>query len=653
MSALAPEQAVLPLQALLRAYGHTSAAQALIAECAGDFSIASMAKCLERRGLLARVVRARGVALSELGCTLVELKDRTVVLLRQLGGTWRLELGATTQPLAPVDADLWLGGAAIEVSPPFPRDRGVLRGLWRYSVADRKLRAALWLFPASIVTFALLGFGVPALTRAIVDGAIPDGAERTLGVLVGAILGIGMLQTLAGNVKQRAALVMETRLSAAATQAVFATQLSMPLARLQKLSSGQVSQTLSSVSVVVSALTQHVLGGAIAWSLCTGYLIWLAVISWPVAVALVAMTAALLVTVVLWSSRLSALQRRQLDAAATEHDELFQLVDRIRVLRASAAVGWATSRWQRALRREQDVSVEHELSAGALGELLATVERLVVGGSVLWLTAACLDGKSTLGDLFVVVSLVAAFCRSQSELLLLLSQAQGIRAHLQRIDAVLGSRVELPHSQTGALRSDRGIIIDSVCFRYDERSPWILEDYSLTIRPGVIQNIEWPSGRGKTTLLRLIAGLYAPERGKIIVGGLDARAARQHITYIPQGCWLPAGSVLANLRLLSSGASRQRILEVAQLTGLTAAVAAWPMGLETLVTNGGRNLSSGQRQLIILTAALASPRAIILLDEATTHIDAVLRAGLARSGLLEGRTIVNVTHPAKRAAAKP
>lgn len=131
--------------------------------------------------------------------------------------------------------------------------------------------------------------------------------------------------------------------------------------------------------------------------------------------------------------------------------------------------------------------------------------------------------------------------------------------------------------------------------------------------------------------------------------GLDLRfdshraRARNLVLYVPQHCKLFETSIRENLELLS-GASRAELARVAALTGLSRMLARLPMRDETLVAAQGQNLSSGQRQLIVLTAAFASSRPVLLLDEATNQIDAETRAAFAWPELLDGRTVISVEH---------
>ena len=158
--------------------------------------------------------------------------------------------------------------------------------------------------------------------------------------------------------------------------------------------------------------------------------------------------------------------------------------------------------------------------------------------------------------------------------------------------------------------------------------------------------LEWPSGAGKSTLLRLLSGLLGPERGDVLVFGTEATRARHLVTYLPQHAALLPMSIMDNLKLLSGGSSLDRIAAAAEATGLSAIVKAWPMGFDTIVSAGSSNVSSGQRQLVLFTAAVASQAPILLLDEAFAHMDGVMRARLAGLDLLRGRTVVAVVHDA-------
>jgi ATP-binding cassette subfamily B protein len=184
-----------------------------------------------------------------------------------------------------------------------------------------------------------------------------------------------------------------------------------------------------------------------------------------------------------------------------------------------------------------------------------------------------------------------------------------------------------------------------VWFRYAPDRPWVLQGYTLRVPVGGELRLEAPSGAGKTTILRLIAGLYAPERGTVRVLGQPPQQASRAVAYLPQAAHLFEGSIVDNLRLLSD-ASDEAIERAAAESGLCALLATLPMGPETLLTAGASNFSGGQRQLIAWTALMASERPVLLLDEALSQLDPIAQKRLRAMRSGRARTTLFVEHGA-------
>jgi ABC-type bacteriocin/lantibiotic exporter with double-glycine peptidase domain len=204
-----------------------------------------------------------------------------------------------------------------------------------------------------------------------------------------------------------------------------------------------------------------------------------------------------------------------------------------------------------------------------------------------------------------------------------------LRPQLAKAQEILDVAPEkrLIHMGGGPQALNGPVVMEDVWFRYTPEGPWILKGYNLRVEPGEKFTLTGPSGFGKSTILRLLAGLYTPEKGTISLGGLSPRAARHKILYLPQFVQLYGGSIIENLRVLSGGAPLERLLAASQQTGLHNLVATFPMNYNTVIPHGGRNLSGGQRQLIALTGALASERGLMVLDEATANMDRFMGSG--------------------------
>jgi ABC-type bacteriocin/lantibiotic exporter with double-glycine peptidase domain len=171
-----------------------------------------------------------------------------------------------------------------------------------------------------------------------------------------------------------------------------------------------------------------------------------------------------------------------------------------------------------------------------------------------------------------------------------------------------------------------------------------LESVSLEIQPQEFVVVVGPSGCGKTTLLRLIAGLYVPERGTVRVGQADPFRESGELLYLPQGPGLMNTTIMENLQAFSGGAPTRDILEAAAQTGLAEWVEQLPMKYETTVGPLGRCFSGGQAQLIALTGAIASPAAVLLLDEPLANLDGSYQRKVLGSRMLRRRTVVIVSH---------
>ena len=189
------------------------------------------------------------------------------------------------------------------------------------------------------------------------------------------------------------------------------------------------------------------------------------------------------------------------------------------------------------------------------------------------------------------------------------------------------------------------VLMEDVWFRHGPESPWIAKGYSRRFEAGSKQVITGASGFGKSTIIRMLAGLYAPEEGSISIGGMSPQAAANDILYLPQFVNLFSGSIIENLRILSGGAPVARLLQAAELTGLSSFVESLPMSFGTmLVSPGGKNISGGQRQLIALTAAIASERKLLLLDEAMSNLDPILARSIRNVLEALPATIIEARH---------
>jgi ATP-binding cassette subfamily C protein LapB len=159
-------------------------------------------------------------------------------------------------------------------------------------------------------------------------------------------------------------------------------------------------------------------------------------------------------------------------------------------------------------------------------------------------------------------------------------------------------------------------------------------------------------GSGKSTLIKVLSGLYRPQSGRVFLGGLDMALlapefVREHVGYLPQDVRLFQGTLRENLTIGLPSPSDEQVLQAARLTGLDQAIAAHPKGLALEISEGGRGLSGGQRQLVGLTRLLIAQPSVVLLDEPTASMDGDLERfvmGRLVGHLRRDTVLVIVTH---------
>ena len=240
------------------------------------------------------------------------------------------------------------------------------------------------------------------------------------------------------------------------------------------------------------------------------------------------------------------------------------------------------------------------------------------------------------------------------------TQIQGGLTAVERIGELLEQPIEiadLPASersaaaiQSGSKRASAGeVIFDNVSFAYREDDP-ILTDLSFRIAPGEHVALVGPTGSGKTTVIRLLCRLYEPQRGRILLDGIDIRqlpipTLRQRLGVVLQDTFLFSGNVADNLRL-DAPISSEALHQICAELGLEPLLRRLPDGLATELRERGGNLSSGERQLLSVARVAIRDPSVLVMDEATAFMDPSTDATLQRdlSRLLQQRTAIVIAH---------
>lgn len=262
-----------------------------------------------------------------------------------------------------------------------------------------------------------------------------------------------------------------------------------------------------------------------------------------------------------------------------------------------------------------------------------------------------MGGGITLGGVSSFVLYCRKFSGPINEFANIISELQSALAAAERIFRLLDQQAEVPDAP-GALelKHVRGAVeMQDVCFGYGEKP--VLQHFSMSAQPGQTVAIVGPTGAGKTTIINLLMRFYDPDAGVITVDGKDIRSLtraslRRAYSMVLQDTWLFTGTVLENLAYGKECVSKEEVEAAAKAAKIDGFIRSLPQGYDTVLQDGGMEISKGQKQLLTIARAMLLDAPMLILDEATSNVDTGTERAIqaAMLTLMQGRTCFVIAH---------
>jgi subfamily B ATP-binding cassette protein HlyB/CyaB len=332
---------------------------------------------------------------------------------------------------------------------------------------------------------------------------------------------------------------------------------------------------------------------------------------------------------------------------------LVESVSGMQTLKAMAVEPQMQRRWEEQLAGYVQSSSKVLSLGNWASQGVQLVSKIVTALTLYFGAHLVINGELTVGELIAFNMLANRVAQPVLRISKLWQDFHQTRISIARLGDILNAVPEPAYNPSRAtLPAIRGdILIDHVSFRYRLDGPEILQDVSINVPAGQVVGIVGSSGSGKSTLTKLVQRLYVPERGRVLIDGVDLAVVdvawlRRQVGSVLQENVLFNRTIRDNIALADPGMPMERVIAAAELAGAHEFILGLPQGYDTMVGERGASLSGGQRQRIAIARALVTDPRILIFDEATSALDyeseRIIQTNMRR--ISKGRTVLVIAH---------
>lgn len=601
---------------------------------------------LRPSGVMRRRVQLTGTWWKEtVGPLLGELRDGTVTaFLPTLGGGYfycdgqgrRIKVGSKNAGE--------IGAEAYCFYRSYPARPLKLMDFLKFRLESISVGDIIWVLAASLCV-SLLGLVPPMINKLIFDNIIPGNLREDIlpvaALLVGATVGSLLFGISRSLVMSR----LRDKMSFASQSAVMARIFSLPVSFFKEYSAGELSQRVSSMNTVSQIVSDSILTTGLSVLFSFVYLFQMQsfapTLVGPGMLAILVMLGVIVATVLIRMK----FMKQQAQIATKKSGLTFSLFGGIQKIKLAGAEKRAFSKWASLYAQEGKLQYNPPFII-KIGSALSGA--ISLGGTILLYLVA---GRNEVSQSDYIAFSVAYGAISAALLSLagIVAQVAAIKPLVDLVQPIYDAQPEPAENKKQAVSLKGEIEVSHVSFRYGEDMPLVLKDFDLHVKPGEYVGIVGRSGCGKSTLMRLLIGFETPEAGAVYYDGedlmdFDLRSIRRRVGVALQSGKLFVGDIFSNIIITAPWSTMEDAWEAARLAGIADDIAAMPMGMRTMISEGSGGISGGQKQRILIARALVGRPKILLFDEATSALDNVVQNEVAENIAQLGCTRVVIAH---------
>ncbi|EDC3201992.1 peptidase domain-containing ABC transporter [Salmonella enterica] len=586
---------------------------------------------------LGMVTRALSLELDELGAlktpcilhwdfshfvVLVSVKRNRYVLHDPARGRRNVGLEEMTRYFTGVALEVWPGS---EFSAETTQNRIHLRSLINCIYGIKSTLAKIFCLSVVIEAINLI---MPVGTQLVMDHAIPAGDRGLLTLISAGLMFFILLRAATGMLRAWSSLVMGTLINVQWQSGLFNHLLRLPLAYFERRKLGDIQSRFGSLDTLRATFTTSVVGAIMDSIMVVGVFVMMLLYGGYLTWIVLGFTTVYVLVRLVTYSYYRQISEETLVRGARASSYFMETLYGIATVKIQ---GMAERRGTHWLNLKIDAInsgiklTKMDLFFGGINTFVAACDQV----AILWLgTSLVIDNQMTIGMFVAFGSFRGQFSDRVASLTNFLLQLRMVSLHNERIaDIALHEKEEKkPELDIVADMSPVSLETTDLSYRYDSQLAPVFSGLYLSVTPGESVAITGTSGAGKTTLMKVLCGLFEPDTGKVLVNGTDIRQLginnyHRMIACVMQDDRLFSGSIRENICGFSEEMDETWMIECARASYIHDVIIKMPMGYETLIGELGEGLSGGQKQRIFIARALYRRPCILFMDEATSSLD--------------------------------